>query len=253
MKDAKKRFSDRVDDYKKYRPSYPSDALLYVKNICNVQKEWRIADIGSGTGISTNALLDSFQCNVYAVEPNENMRSEAEASLSDNSLFHSVNGSSEQTTLGNQSINLVAAFQAFHWFDKQKSKEEFRRILTASGWLLLVWNDRITEGSSFVEGYERIVQGLPEYSKVNHKNTGRNGIEEFIGSSDVIYREFPNSQYFDFEGLKGRFFSSSYTPPAGSLEYQEQIKKLKNLFDATNVNGQIEFIYRTQIYLGKLV
>jgi SAM-dependent methyltransferase len=250
MEDPKNRFTNRVSDYKKYRPSYPNEALQFIKDKCQIKRDWNIADIGSGTGISTKAMLDAFECTVYAVEPNEKMRLEAENSLSINPLFHSVNGSSDDTKLDSQSINMIAAFQAYHWFDKQKAKEEFKRILKNPKWVLLVWNNRVTEGTQFLEGYEQILSKLAEYPKVNHKNTDINDIKDFIGTSDLIYKEVQNSQRFDYEGLVGRFFSSSYTPSVGSTEYFEQIRKLKELFDATNEGGQIEFRYRTQIYLG---
>lgn len=252
MKDSKVRFSDRVEDYKRYRPSYPPEALQFVKDNCKVEKEWRIADIGSGTGISTGAVLNAFGCHVFAVEPNENMRLEAEASFSKNPLFHSINGSSEETRLEANSINVIAAFQAFHWFDKTKSRIEFKRISAEPNWVVLVWNDRISEGTAFLEGYEAILQLLPEYPKVNHRNSERCNIERFIGATDLVYAEFENSQQFDFEGLKGRFFSSSYTPSFGTQEHQIQIDKLNALFEDTNKNGTIEFVYKTQIYLGKL-
>lgn len=252
MLDPKARFSDRVKDYKKYRPLYPLEAILFVKNKCGVEEDWNMADIGSGTGISTASLLDIFKCRVFAVEPNENMRLEAENSLSANPLFHSINGSSEDTNLQSKSMNMIAAFQAFHWFDKDPTRHEFKRIITAPYWILLVWNDRNIEGSKFLEGYENILSSLPEYNRVNHKNTGRKEIEQFLGNSDIIYEEFQNSQRFDLEGLNGRFFSSSYTPPFGTAEYRVQKDKVRKLFEETNENGEVEFVYRTQIYLGKL-
>lgn len=251
MQDSKSRFSNRVEDYKRYRPSYPLEALQFIKDKCKVDVNYKIADIGSGTGISTKALLDSFQCNVYAVEPNENMRLEAESVLSENPLFHSVKGSAETTTLNDQSINMVTAFQAFHWFDKEEIKGEFRRILKEPRYVVLVWNDRITKGSKFLEGYESILQEMPEYSKVNHTDIELQDIERFFNSSEMIYKEFPNSQKFDYEGLKGRFFSSSYTPSRGTPEYDQQIIKLHDLFKSTNVNGFIEFVYRTQVYIAR--
>lgn len=252
MLDSKIRFSDRVENYKKYRPDYPLEALLFVKKTCKVDKDWRIADIGSGTGISTNALLDASGCHVFAVEPNDNMRIEAERNLSSNSRFHSIQGSSENTTLDNNSMNMISAFQAFHWFDKERTRTEFKRIITDPYWILLAWNDRKTEGSRFLEQYEEILHALPDYNKVNSKSTDRNIIESFIGSADLTFAEFSNTQRFDFEGLKGRFFSSSYTPAFGTEHYNMQIHKLKKLFDTTNKNGFVEFVYTTQIYLGKM-
>ena len=37
---------------------------------------------------------------------------------------------------------MVTAGQAFHWFDREKERQEFVRILKPGGWVVLVWNDR---------------------------------------------------------------------------------------------------------------
>jgi len=252
MLDSKVRFGDRVQNYKKYRPTYPSEAIEFIKETCDVKEDWKVADIGSGTGIATEVLLNVLQCQVFAVEPNEKMRSEAETNLSSNSCFHSINGSSENTTLEKSSMNMITAFQAFHWFDKEPTRIEFKRIILAPHWVVLVWNDRKTEGTQFLEKYEEILHVLPEYKNATHKNTDRKAIESFIGNSDLTFATFANSQKFDFEGLKGRFFSSSYTPAVGTAQYQVQIDTLKELFKNTNKNGFVEFVYTTQIYLGKM-
>lgn len=252
MKDSKKRFSDRVNDYKRYRPLYPDEALEYVKHECAIDGHSKIADVGSGTGISTKAMIENYHCHVYAVEPNEKMRLEAESALGGNPLFTSINGSSEDTKLADHSVTMVTAFQAFHWFDSKKAHVEFKRILKEQKWVVLVWNDRVTKSTPFLEGYEGILQMLPEYSKVNHKNTEKLTIEKFIGTSNVNFQTFPNSQKFDLDGLMGRFFSSSYTPSIGTVEYDEQVRKLETLFNSTNDDGLIEFKYQTQIYLGRM-
>jgi SAM-dependent methyltransferase len=252
IKDPKQRFSDRVADYRKYRPSYPSEAIQFVKEHCAVDSISNIADIGSGTGISTQSLLDVFQCHVYAIEPNDNMRMEAERALEDNPFFHSIKGSSEETTLKSGSIDLIAAFQAFHWFDRVKSRKEFDRISRSPKWVLLVWNDRKTQGSEFLEEYEAILKKLPEYHRVTHKNTTVRDIQDFIGARDLLTAEFPHAQRFNFEGLTGRFFSSSYTPAQGTDEYQEVIGRLETLFNLRSVDGMVTFEYTTQVYLGTM-
>lgn len=252
MQDSKERFSDRVQDYKKYRPNYPLEALRFAREQCQIDDKWAIADVGSGTGISTEALLSVFDCPVYAVEPNENMRSEAERKLEDNLRFHSINGSSECTNLQNACVNLIAAFQAFHWFDKEKTRIEFQRILKHPKWVLLVWNDRKIEGTPFLDGYDKILRNVPDYLSSSHKSTDEKTIRDFIGNEKLVVGEFSNAQRFDFDGLKGRFFSSSYTPRFGTEEYEKQIRNLEELFENTNVNGKVEFLYTTQVYMGMM-
>jgi len=47
-------------------------------------------------------------------------------------------------------VNFVTAAQAAHWFDRQKARHEFARILKPDGWLFLVWNERRTDSSAFL-------------------------------------------------------------------------------------------------------
>ena len=250
--DARNRFSDRVEDYRKYRPDYPKAAIDFIRDTCGATADWSVADIGSGTGISTQALIRSFHCPVFAVEPNLRMREEAERVLGDNPLFRPVNGSSDETTLDRSSVNLVAAFQAFHWFDVGKTRAEWRRILRTPPWVVVVWNDRKTKGSEFLEGYEGFLQTLPEYRRVDHKNLTINDIHRFFGNEKVIEEQFPNSQRFDLEGFLGRSFSSSYVAGRGSPEYAGQRARLEDLFEKTNSRGIVEFLYDTRVYLGTL-
>src|SRR5437016_5211234 len=126
MKAPTERFSDRVENYAKYRPHYPEAALEFMREI--VPRSAKIADVGSGTGILTKQLLDAGY-EVYAIEPNGPMRREAERSMDANPRFHSVKGSAESSLLPDQSIDFITSAQAFHWFDRAKTKVEFRRIL----------------------------------------------------------------------------------------------------------------------------
>ena len=135
--DTLNRFSNRVENYIKYRPDYPNEVIAFLKIQKLLTAESVIADIGSGTGISTELFLK--QGNVVAgVEPNKEMREAGERLLKKYSNFKSIDATAENTTLENKSIDLVIAGQAFHWFDKEKSKKEFQRILKPNGTVVLM-------------------------------------------------------------------------------------------------------------------
>jgi ubiquinone/menaquinone biosynthesis C-methylase UbiE len=252
MNNAKERFSNRVEDYRKYRPGYPAELASFITEKCNPRKDWTIADIGSGTGISSIFLQTHSGCTVFAIEPNREMRMEAEKAFADCSQIISVDGSSEDTTLPDESVNMVSAFQSFHWFDKERAKKETKRIVKSPGWMLWVWNERQVKGTRFLEQYEHLLQKLPEYRRVDHRNTTTGHLSAFIDHKELAFMEFPNVQRFDFEGLKGRFFSSSYTAPGGTLAYDEQKKALADVFDRTNENGFVGFRYLTKAWLGRV-
>ena len=116
--DVLNRFSNRVDAYVKYRPAYPQELITFLKQEGMLHSETIIADIGSGTGISSELFLKEGNT-VIGVEPNQEMRETAEKLLTKYDNFKSINATAEHTTLKDKSVDLVIVAQAFHWFDKQ--------------------------------------------------------------------------------------------------------------------------------------
>ena len=242
MTDSKTRFSDRVDDYLKYRPSYPREAI---DAIVSVTKASRIADVGSGTGISARLFLERG-LSVFGVEPNAEMRAAAERELAAFPNFTSVDGSAETTTLGDASVDLAIAAQAFHWFRPDETRAELSRVLRAPKWVALLWNERLVD-SELLRAYEAALrEHSADYAKVDHRNVDRARIERFFGG-DFETRAFPNVQRFDREGFIGRARSSSYVPRTDAM-----MNALARIFDAHAVQGHVEFRYLTQVHIGTL-
>lgn len=245
------RFSDRVDNYIKYRPGYPSEIIDYLKSEGILKNDSIIADIGSGTGISTELFLKNGNT-VYAIEPNEQMREAAERLLMNYSNFISVNGKAEETTLQKNSIDLITAGQAFHWFDIPKAKVEFKHLLTKDGYVCLLWNERKLNATPFLTAYEGLLDKYgTDYKSVRHENTDDRKLTEFFDNGYKT-KTFPNRQVFDFDGLKGRLLSSSYAPNENDTNYKPMIEELEKIFETQQQNGKVLFEYDTNIYTGKL-
>ena len=119
-------FSNKAGVYAASRPGYARDAVLYLISLTGVSAPV-IADVGSGTGIFSQSLLEEG-AQVFAVEPNDDMRQVAEEKLKHFPLFHSVRGSAESTTLADCSVDMITAATSFHWFDFDGFKRECRRI-----------------------------------------------------------------------------------------------------------------------------
>src|SRR5882757_5837179 len=139
--DAKQRFSSRVADYVRYRPSYPSEVLDLLRSECGLRSGHVIADIGSGTGFLSELFLKNGN-RVYGIEPNKEMREAGEEYLASYDSFGSIEAAAEATTLEDATIDFVTAGQAFHWFDLPEARREFARILKPEGWAVVMWNDR---------------------------------------------------------------------------------------------------------------
>ncbi len=258
--DPTKRFSSRVEDYIRYRPSYPADVIAWLAAECGLSAQSRIADIGSGTGILARLFLD-FGCYVFGVEPNPEMRAGAERQFAIVPRFHSVDGRAEATTLPDSSVDFITAGQSFHWFDPPAARAEFRRVLTPAGWVVLIWNERlVTPG--FLTEYEDLLRRLStDYGRVDHRQIGSQAIGQFFGQGSstspggaALWREvsFPNHQDFDWEGIRGRLLSSSYAPLPGSPQFGPMMEELQALFVKYNQGGQVKLVYETKMYVGKL-
>jgi SAM-dependent methyltransferase len=251
--DTLHRFSDRVDNYVKYRPHYPAEVFDFLENEGLLAGKATVADIGSGTGISAEPLLQRGYA-VYGIEPNKEMRQAAESMLKNYPAFKSIAATAEQTSLADQSIDLILAGQAFHWFDKEKSKAEFKRILKPAAPVVLLWNDRRTNTTDFLKVYEDFLQMFgTDYKEVNHKNTQDKKIfDAFFGKENYREKSFYNYQDVDFAGLKGRVLSSSYMPGEGHTDYEFMIYTLKKIFMRYQENGKVRLDYDTKLYYGKL-
>ena len=246
------RFTKTVQDYIKYRPSYQKKVIKTLEDDCNLTKSSIIADVGSGTGILTKLLLDHGNT-VSAVEPNQTMREAAETLLKDYAHFISINGTAEQTTLDNNSIDLITVGTAFHWFDPKKTKIEFQRILKSNGWVLLVWNVRNNEDSALMQDYESLISRVgTNYENLTPQRFNQYDLESFFSPNQMHTASFAYSQHFDWEGLKGRLLSTSYSPREGDANYESTINELKKIFQRYQKNGLIEFLYTTKLYYGML-
>jgi len=249
LQSSEHRFSNRVANYIRYRPSYPRELVDLLEREAKLSPEGTIADIGSGTGIFSELLLKAgYQ--VSGVEPNQPMREAAERLLSGYPRFHSVDGSAQATTLADQSADLIVSAQAYHWFDTPEARAEFRRILKPGGKIALIWNERLLDTTPFLRDYEALLREFgTDYAEIRHDNIGPESLRQvFPGGYDI--HTFPNSQRFDYEGLEGRLLSSSYTPAPGRPGHEPMLAELRRLFDEHQQDGQVSIGYDARVYLG---
>jgi len=249
-RDPTQRFSDRVDAYVRYRPHYPAGVLAVLRAEIGLTPAGVIADIGSGTGIATALFLDHGNP-VHAVEPNREMRGAAERLLGGRPNFHSVDGTAEATTLPDRSVDVVAAAQAFHWFDVEKTRAEFRRILRPGGWVVLLWNTRLKD-PPFARAYEDLLESLEgENARVSHEQAEQNAVGGFF-AGNFERRTLPNERTLDFEALKGGLLSASYAPLEGHPGHAPMLARLRRIFDEHQQGGRVRLDLETRLYFGRL-
>ena len=246
------RFSTRVADYVKYRPGYPPAVLRLLEEECGLSSTSIIADVGSGTGLLSEQFLKNGN-RVYGVEPNREMREAGERLLAAYPNFVSVDGRAEATALEDASADFITAGQAFHWFDPPHARREFMRVLRPGGWVVLVWNDRRTSGTPFLEEYERLLLEYgTDYKEVSVKYAEESMLAALYGPGEMRAKTFDNEQVFDFDGLRGRLTSASYTPQPGHLSYDPMMRALEDLFRRHERDGRVVVTYDTKVFYGRL-
>jgi len=249
--DPKERFSERVEDYVRFRPGYPRELLDLLGSACGLGPGSVIADVGSGTGILSRLLLQSG-ARVVGVEPNSAMRAAAEHALCGDIRFVSVDGSAEATGLAGASVDCVTAGQAFHWFDPLRTRVEFARILKPGGCVALAWNQR--RDSPLNRDYEAMLERFaPEYAHVRESDRAAEPkIRAFFSPFSPSVARYGSAQRFDEAGLRGRLMSSSYAPRPGHPLHEPMIDRLTEIFGIHARDGAVTFLYETVVWYGRL-
>lgn len=234
-----------------YRPGYPPEALRTLKTECGLTPTDVIADIASGTGIWTRTLLENGNP-VFGVEPNAEMRKAGERLLASFPRFTSIAGTAEAATLTDHTVDFVTAAQAAHWFNPKEAKREFVRILKPRGWLVLLWNERVTDSTDFLREYEQLLLTYgTDYKEVRHERT-TSAVNEFFDPNPYAEQVFNMRQEFDYAGAEGRLLSSSYAPGPEHPRHAAMLKELRRIFDAYSVKRRVAFDYKTRLYFGRL-
>lgn len=256
--DPTRRFTERADAYVRARPSYPREVLAELARAIGFTPDWIVADVGSGTGISTRLFLDHGNT-VYAVEPNESMRRAAESALGSDARFHSIAGSASATGLAADSIDLIVVAQALHWFEPRSVVPEFARIARAPsarsagahGSLCVLWNERRTSGSPFAVGYEELLlRRGTDYRRIQATNLTPERVAPYFHGARAHHTTFPYSQELDLAGVRSRLMSSSYVPLAGEPGHDEMWTELDELFARNARDGRVVIEYDTHLYCG---
>lgn len=241
--DPMRRFTDRAEDYRRHRPSYPREAIDAALEGLGDPAGLTAADVGAGTGISARLLADRG-VRVFAVEPNEAMRDAADP----HEGITWLNGTAGATGLGDNSVDLVLCAQAFHWFDADAAVREFARILRPGGRLALMWNVR-DRSDPFTDGYCRTIAEVIGQDPAEQRPLRIDAVERSGHFGPVRVFETPNAQRLDLDGLLGRAMSASYTPKEGPGA--ERLTGLLRGLHArhSGADGRVDLVYRVRVYL----
>lgn len=131
MNAFKDNFSKQAEIYSKFRPTYPKELFVYLKQLT---PEHTLAwDCGTGNGQSA-VQLAAFYDQVYATDPSA---AQIDNAIPDGKITYKIE-KAEEPQLGNNSVDLITVAQAIHWFDFDQFYAEVKRVLKPAG-IIAVW------------------------------------------------------------------------------------------------------------------
>ncbi len=245
------KFLGKATLYAKFRPTYPTAAIDYLYTAIGFDENCKIADIGAGTGILSNLLLQRGSA-VVCVEPNDDMLATAKQALSDHPKVQFVKASAEQTMLQDHSVDFITVAQAFHWFDRRPFRAECDRILKKGGKVVLLWNHQAHTDTIRVEMAEINRRFCPDFKGFSGGSAQHaDAYTDFFKDGLCTYKTFPNDLYADENNFIGRCLSSSYAPKEDSPLYTAYLAALRTLFNTHSKDGLLVMPNKTHLYIGE--
>jgi ubiquinone/menaquinone biosynthesis C-methylase UbiE len=239
MSENIERFTGRVEDYEKYRLGYPADVIRILTDRCGLTREHLIADLGAGTGMLSELFLEHGNA-VVAIEPNDDMRSSCERLATAWPGLTVKKATAEDTGLEDASVDFIAVGRAFHWFDHEKTRREFQRILRPEGWVTLVNYSRERDDSPQSVAYETMLREHgTDYAENYERYEIAPKVDAFFAGGELFREEVWGEQSLTLEELVGQAQSLSVTPSPGHPRYEGMQQALRRFFAKWQVDGAV--------------
>jgi len=246
------RFSGRVEAYRRYRSRYPPEIIPLLREKCGLTPESVVADIGAGTGMLSELFLENGN-RVFAVEPNAEMRAACEELTSKFPELTCIDGTAEHTHLADHSVDLIAVGRAFHWFDHDKCRPEFQRILRPGGWVVLAGLGPRRRKEAVSQDYQAILReyGI-DYSRLHDRYNVNEAVKRFFEGGTLEEAQFPGWEELTYEGLEGHTLSLSVTPKPDHPGFPAMQAALKSYFEKYQHDGKMRLPVKCHIHMGQL-
>ncbi|HUA01816.1 MAG TPA: methyltransferase domain-containing protein [Candidatus Aquilonibacter sp.] len=246
------RFSGRVDAYRRFRAPYPREIIDLLKEHCGLTRESIVADIGAGTGMLAEPFLENGN-RVLAVEPNPDMRAACEELLARYPRLTCVDGTAEETRLADRSVDFIAVGRALHWFDQDKCRPEFLRILQNNGWVVLASQGPLSRSDPVVQGFRTILKehGL-DFAQLRHRYDIEKASRSFFAGGELHEADFPSVEEMTYDDLEGFMLSLSVTPQPDHPGFPAMQQALRQYFATYESGGKLLMPMSCKVHFGRL-
>lgn len=218
-------FTGRAQAYTKARPGYPDEAMEYIRKL--VPPDAVFADIGAGTGKFTE-LLARYGYEIFAVEPNADMREQLAITLASFPNTKIVDGTAEATALPDHSVDVITSAQTLNRVDIDAFQIECQRICKLHPFVITLFND--------------------DHGKVNPRYKKSTGA---LYKNPVV-REFSNPVFFTRDKWLLYYASMEGVPLPSDSGYEAHTAEMNTIFNRDNVDGVLQLNQVTRVYSERL-
>ena len=240
-------FRGKAADYARYRTDYPDSVIRSALESVALSPADVVADLGAGTGMLSRWFLERGN-RVLAVEPDPGMREVAGTSLQRFGARHTnIAGTAERTSLDDSSVALVVVGNAFHYFDADVARVEVARILQPAGRVLIVGHEHASEPNDFMRAYSDFIADVApgEIKPFLRADRVSQAMQTFFRGSTFQERDMGDHTFrLTWDGLRGRFLSTSVAPPEGDIQREGVVAQLSEVFRRFERNGTVPFQLR---------
>lgn len=216
-------FAATVDAYRRSRPSYPPEAVVWLVDALRIVPGSTVVDVGAGTGMFST-LLAATGAAVIAIEPLDSMRAVLVAEMPG---IKALAGTAEQMPLDDGAADSAVAAQAFHWFALDQALHEFHRVLRPGGRLGVIWNDLDTS-TDWVSQFDRIIS-VPRVGTPHPSAAGSAELAPLFGAPHR--GRFEHSRIHDRDSLLDRVNSMSFVAVQPEQERAAILDRVARLLD----------------------
>ena len=239
------KFTGRASDYTAYRERYDTAVVLpFLRETCGLQPDWRIADLGAGTGMLADVFLGNGNP-VLAIEPNAEMREACRALHPHQHNLGLRNATAEHTGLDSASIDLIAIGRALHWFNLDRTVPELRRVLKPGGWVVVLALGRARDGREANSAFDRILRRFSPNPTAPHASYAAiERLPQIFAGGDLLHHDSKTESHLDWPALQGLSLSFSSAPLPGAPGHTDFDHAIRDFFDRYQHNGTVTFDIR---------
>jgi SAM-dependent methyltransferase len=153
--------------------------------------------------------------------------------------------------LNAESADLIAAAQAFHWFDVDRARQEFLRVLKPVGQVALIWNDRVSADPLHVALDEVFANhgGAKRGAMLAHEE--RHDVPRFFGAGRYAEHAWPHEHRLGEAALLSLVFSRSYMPAPDSAAGRAAAEDVTAIFRRLADGPTLAVRYTTIAIVGR--